>query len=50
MMCDNQVATGITKTLIHHDKTKHSKIDQIFISEKVNNKVVQYPYRRPISH
>lgn len=44
MFSDSQVAISIAKNPIHHDRTKHIEIDRHFISEKVNNGIVQLSY------
>ena len=44
MFSDSQAAISVAKNPIHHDKTKHIEIDQHFISEKVNNEIVQLSY------
>lgn len=41
MFSDNQAAINIAKHPVYHDRTKHVEIDQHFISEKVNNGIVQ---------
>lgn len=35
VLCDNQAAISIAKSPVHHDKTKHVKVDRHFISEKI---------------
>ena len=37
--CDNQSAISIAKNLVHHDQTKHVKIDRHFIKEKLEEGV-----------
>ncbi|KAL5553896.1 hypothetical protein UlMin_041297 [Ulmus minor] len=44
MFCDSQATIDISKNQIHHDRTKHVEIDQHFISEKVNNGIIQLSY------
>ena len=40
MFCDNQVAINIAKNPIHHNRTKLIEIDQHFISEKIDKKII----------
>ena len=44
MFSDSQAAISIAKNPVHHDGKKHIEIDQHFISEKVNNGIVQLSY------
>ncbi|RVW28219.1 Retrovirus-related Pol polyprotein from transposon RE1 [Vitis vinifera] len=44
MMCDNQAAISIAKNPVHHDRTKHVKIDRHFITEKVTSETVKLNY------
>ena len=44
MFYDNQVAISIAKNPVHHDRTKHIKIDWHFISEKIEKAIVLLVY------
>ena len=44
MFCGNQAAISIAKNHVHHDKTKHIEIDRHFITEKIENAIVQIIY------
>ena len=44
MFSDSQADINISKNPVHHDRTKHVEIDRHFISEKVNNGIVQLSY------
>ena len=44
MMCGNQATISIAKNPMHHDRTKHIKIDRHFISKKIASVIVQLNY------
>ena len=41
MFCDNQTAISIAKNLVHHDRTKHVKVDRHFIKKKVEEGLIR---------
>lgn len=34
-VCNNKITIGIAPNLVHHDHTKHMKVDMPFIKEKL---------------
>ena len=44
VLCDNQSVIKIAKNPIHHDQTKHVKIDKHSIKEKLEEWVFQFIY------
>jgi hypothetical protein len=42
--CDNQSAINIANNLVRHDRTKHVKIDQFFIKEKMEAIIIKISY------
>lgn len=38
--CDNKVAINISHNPVHHNRTKHVKIDKHFIKEKIEEGVI----------
>ena len=44
LLYDNKVTISIAKNPVQHDKTKHVKIDQHFIKERLDNGSICIPY------
>ena len=44
MSCDNKVTINISHNPIHHDWTKHVKVDKHFIKEKVEDSTICIVY------
>ena len=44
VFCDNLTAINIAKNLVHHDRTKHVKLDRHFIKEIVEEKLLELVY------
>ncbi|XP_061348292.1 uncharacterized protein LOC133293706 [Gastrolobium bilobum] len=42
--CDNKAAIEIAHNPIQHDRTKHVEVDRHFIKEKLDQKIIQFPY------
>ncbi|KAL6225644.1 hypothetical protein ACLB2K_004493 [Fragaria x ananassa] len=42
--CDNTAAVEITHNPVQHDQTKHVKIDMHFIKEKLNARIISFPF------
>ena len=44
MFCDNKSAIQIALNLVQHDRTKHIEVDRHFIKEKLEEKMICFPY------
>ena len=46
MWCDSMAAIQMINNPIHHDRTKHVKIDRHFIKEKIESKIINLSHIR----
>ena len=46
LMCDNKSAISISENPVQHDRTKHVKVDQHFIKEKIEEGIIELPFVR----
>ena len=44
LYCDNKLAISIAHNPIHYDRTKHMEINQHFIKEKLESRLICIPY------
>ncbi|XP_061343024.1 uncharacterized protein LOC133289168 [Gastrolobium bilobum] len=42
--CDSKTAIEIVHNPVQHDSTKHVEVDRHFIKEKLDQKIIQFPY------
>ena len=43
LYCDNKAAFDIAHNPVQHDRTKHVEVDRFFITEKLDEKIVELP-------
>lgn len=44
LYCDNIDAIDILKNLVKYDQTKHVEMDRRFIKEKLDTKLISFPF------
>ena len=44
LFCDNKAAIDISHNLIQHDRTMHMAVDQHFIKQNLEEKIIQFPF------
>ena len=44
LYCDNKSAISIAHNPVQHDRTKHIKVDKLFIKEKLDNGLICTSY------
>ena len=44
LFCDNKAAIAISQDLVQHDHTKHVEVDQHFIKENSEAKIIRFPF------
>ena len=44
LYCDNKAAIEIAQNPVQHDRTKHVEVDRHFIKEKLDQKIIQFPF------
>ncbi|KAM5588526.1 hypothetical protein ABKV19_006802 [Rosa sericea] len=44
LYCDNKAAIDISQNPIQHDRTKHVEVDRHFIKEKLDAKIISFPF------
>ena len=44
LYCDNKAAIDISQNPVQHDRTKHVEVDRHFIKEKLDAKIIRFPF------
>jgi hypothetical protein len=44
LYCDNKAVIQIAHNPVQHDRTKHVEIDRYFIKEKLDQKIICFPF------
>ena len=46
LYCDNKTAIQIAYNLVQHNRTKHVEVDRHFIKEKLDQRIICFPFVR----
>lgn len=44
LFCDNKTTIKIAQIPVQHDQTKHVKVDWYFVKEKLEAKIIHFPF------
>lgn len=44
LYCDNKAAIQVAQNPVQHDRTKHVEVDHHLIKEKLDKKIIQFPF------
>ena len=44
LLCDNKAAIDISHNPVQHDHTEHVEVDQHFIKQILEEKIIQFPF------